>query len=154
MSVRLSCPSCNTAFDLDAVPADRRAACPRCGDVFPVRGEVAEHATAPPGRCRRRKSEPPPAKCKWSLGRAVAIVVALGLLGFAVGFAVYYNRGSKPKEDEPQTAGMVGRPCESAVRSPADSDSLPAECNVVFAVQPGPVTRVRDSGPSKNRANS
>src|SRR6266545_3188806 len=42
MSVRLSCPSCNTGFALDAIPADRRAACPRCGDVFPIRGLDAE----------------------------------------------------------------------------------------------------------------
>ena len=51
MSVRLSCPSCNHAFALSAVPPHGRATCPRCGDVFPVRGGVEEvpgDAPAPP----------------------------------------------------------------------------------------------------------
>jgi hypothetical protein len=133
MSVRLSCPSCNTAFDLDAIPADRRAACPRCGDVFPVRGELAERATGAPTVPTPATPGPPPAKRGLSRRRTVAIVVALGLVGFGVGFAVYY-RGAKPKVAE---TGPIEPPLGH--RKPLDYVSgiagLPAECNVVFAIR-------------------
>lgn len=137
MSVRLSCPSCNTAFDLDAIPADRRAACPRCGDVFPIRGELAEQATGAPAFLPKATTEPLKHKCKWSNRHAAMVVAALALLGFAVGLAVYYNRGSKPN-GEPQP-----EPTVTATATPPTQllglGYLPTECNLVFAAQPGPV---------------
>ncbi len=136
MSIRLSCPSCNTAFGLSAVPTDRRAACPRCGDVFPVRGDVTELApgapTASPTASPVAKAEAP--KRVWSPGRLTALGLALGVLGFAVGFAVYSNRGPKPK-GEPQSPASAATPPTQLV----GLGYLPAECNVVFAVQPGPL---------------
>lgn len=135
MSVRLSCPSCNTAFDLAAVPADRRATCPRCGDVFPIRGESAEHATGAPPAQPSPPPEPPRNR-GWSIWRVAAVALALGALGFAVGLAVYYNRGTKP------TNGPQPEPATVTATPPAQLSGLgylPAECNVVFAVQPGPL---------------
>src|SRR5262245_46636546 len=136
MSVRLSCPSCNTAFDLDTIPADRRAACPRCADVFPIRGELAEQATGAPVPLPATRTEPPLHKCKWSLWRVAGIALGLGLLGFIVGLARYYNRGRKPKnEPQPEPANVHALP-------PAQLSGLgylPAECNVVFVFQPGPI---------------
>lgn len=137
MSVRLSCPSCNTAFALDAVPADRRAVCPRCGDVFPVRGEVAESEDrGQRTEDKREKAAPLPAGV-WPVRRAALIALALGLLGFAIGLAVYYSRETKTKaEAQPEL------PPAANATPPAQLVGvgfLPAECNVVFAVQPGPL---------------
>src|SRR4051794_4225135 len=107
MSVRLSCPSCNTAFTLPQLPGDRRAACPRCGDVFPVRSfteektgdNAAVDAPASPsptsGTSRR-------AQARWSLQRSVAIVLVMGLAGLLVGVAVYYIRGGFRSKPGPQ----------------------------------------------------
>src|SRR5262245_43454545 len=132
MRVRLSCPSCNTAFALDALPTDRRATCPRCGDVFPIRGEVTETASGP-ALPSPAKPEPP-TKRGLSLGRAAALVLALGLVGFAVGLAVHYSRGPKPKPEEQfHPEPPLGR------LEPPDYfrglASLPAECNIVFAIR-------------------
>ncbi len=137
MSVRLSCPSCNTAFALDAIPADRRAACPRCGDVFPVRGEVAESEDrGQRTEGRREKAAPLPAGVR-PVRRAALIALALGLLGFAIGLAVYFTRETKTKaEAQPEL------PPAANATPPAQLVGvgfLPAECNVVFAVQPGPL---------------
>lgn len=138
MSIRLSCPSCNTAFDLSAVPADRRATCPRCADVFPIRGEVAEHvAGEPPTQPTHAKYDPPPAKRGLSLPWAVAIALMLGLVGFAAGLAVYYTRGPKTTAEPPPQA-----PASITATPPAQLVGLgylPTECNVVFAVQSGPL---------------
>ena len=142
MSVRLSCPSCNTAFALDAIPADRRAACPRCGDVFPVRGEAAEQANrdreaagTPAAPLTPKHPTPNTQHQARSLRRAALVAVTLAL-GLAVGLAVYYSRSEKPK------VGAPGAPPLDRMR-PIDEvlglDYLPAECNVVFGVRPGPV---------------
>ncbi len=136
MSVRLSCPSCNTAFALDAVPADRRATCPRCGDVFPVRGFVEETED------RGQRTEPQPNTKHQTpntkhRARAALVALALGLLGFAIGLAVYLTRETKTKaEAQPEL------PPAANATPPAQLVGvgfLPAECNVVFAVQPGPL---------------
>src|SRR5256885_1218881 len=37
MSLRVSCPYCNTSFALPGVPQTGRAACPRCADTFAVK---------------------------------------------------------------------------------------------------------------------
>ncbi|MBN9119091.1 MAG: hypothetical protein J0I06_08010, partial [Planctomycetes bacterium] len=134
MSVRLSCPSCNTAFDLAAVPADRRAACPRCGDVFPIRGELAGQATGAPA-APVAKFDALPMKGGWSIWRVAAVAMALGLIGFVAGLVVYYNRGPKPKGEPEPPAAVVATPPAQLV----GLGYLPAECNVVFAIQPGPV---------------
>ena len=140
MSVRLSCPSCNTGFALDALPADRRATCPRCGDVFPVRGEVAEQANreGAGGPATQPTATPPaPARGGLSPGRAALFAVALGLVGLAVGLVVHYARQPKPEvkpQPDPTPAATATPPAQLA-----GLGYLPAECNVVFAVQPGPV---------------
>src|SRR5437868_1184384 len=74
MPVRLSCPSCNTAFTLPELPPDRRATCPRCGDAFAVRTweDVGPEATA---------AEPQPAPAKPAVRRSLTpfVVARLGL---------------------------------------------------------------------------
>lgn len=141
MSARLSCPSCNTAFELDAVPADRRAACPRCGDVFPVKGAAAEASADAPlvlAPVPAVRTGPPVHKCKWSVGRIAAAGLVLALLGFGIGLAVYSQRPPRTRTETPQPA-----PLTIATATPpaqlAGLGYLPAECNAVFAVQFGPI---------------
>ena len=138
MSVRLSCPSCNTAFALDAVPADRRATCPRCGDVFPLRGELVESEDR--GQRREDRGQRPEdraaTKHGWSR-RAPLVAVTLGLFGVGVVLAFYFIRGPKPKVEPSADPGPRER-----ILPPhrlTGLGYLPAECNVVFAVQPGPL---------------
>ena len=145
MSVRLSCPSCNANFTVGEIPPDRRATCPRCGDVFPVRGVEEEgsglRGQGPGEREQATEVEnPPPVSVPTpkpqggSSGRRLApLAVTVGLLALAVGLAVYFTRPRQPppEPEPPKTA-----------RPPAQLEGLgylPAECNVVFAVQPGPV---------------
>jgi hypothetical protein len=147
MSVRLSCPSCNTHFSLDAVPADRRAACPRCGDAFPVRagaseesedrGQTSEASEAPASVSTPHSPLPTPHSKGLSPARATLIALSLGLIGLAAGLAVYFTRAkSKP---EPQPEPVVANANATPAAQLAGIGYLPAECNVVLAVQPGPV---------------
>jgi hypothetical protein len=71
-----------------------------------------------------------------SPSRAVLFALALGLIGFAAGLAVYYTRGPKPSQPQPEPTISVTATPPSQL---AGLGYLPAECNVVFAVQPGPV---------------
>jgi hypothetical protein len=63
----------------------------------------------------------------------VRIVAVLLLIGAAVGLVYYYTR-VKPKIPEPSLAVTPTVPTQLA-----GLGYLPAECNVVFAVQPGPL---------------
>jgi hypothetical protein len=134
MPVRLSCPSCNTAFTLPAAPAGGRAACPRCGDVFPVRTatEVADAAPLP--------AAPPPAiptrLPRWSVGRTAAVALALGLLGLGAGLWAYHGRDRAEPTGEEQP-----RPDGGAVPASrlAGLRQLPADTNVAFAVRVGAI---------------
>jgi len=40
MTVRVSCPFCNTTFDLGSLGSSGRVNCPRCGEAFPVKGDA------------------------------------------------------------------------------------------------------------------
>jgi hypothetical protein len=161
MSVRLSYPSCNTHFSLDAAPADRRATCPRCGDAFPVRaggseesgagseepevgGQRSEVSGAPAAAPASTPHSSPPTPHSKGLSplRAVLIALSLGLIGLAAGLAVYYTR-SKPKPEllpQPVVAIANATPPAQLV----GLGYLPAECNVVLAVQPGPIMAYAD----------
>jgi hypothetical protein len=137
MSVRLSCPSCNTNFTLDAVPGDRRATCPRCGDPFPVRGEVSQEPEDREQRTEDRKqavATTPATKRGRPVSRAASVALTLGLIALAVGLVVYYTRG------KPQPTPDDGRVPPLGIREPLDYYdglvALPSECNVVFAVRP------------------
>lgn len=132
---RLSCPSCNTSFTLPELPADRRAACPRCGDVFPIRTFTEEAAATPqvsPQSPATRR-----AFGRWSVARSLAVALTMGLVGLGVGLWVYHNRGGTPPRDEPEAP----RP-EAEVLPPTKLRGLgylPADTNLAFAVQPGAV---------------
>ncbi|QJW96047.1 zinc ribbon domain-containing protein [Frigoriglobus tundricola] len=145
MSIRLSCPSCNTAFALDAVPAGRRATCPRCGDAFPVRGEMAEPATAADAGPPAAPVPSPASETRsprrrvgmWSIRRTALVALALGGIGFVIGLTAYYSPKAKPNGDPPGQPPAVSNTTPPAQL--AGLGYLPADYNVVFAVQPGPL---------------
>lgn len=135
MPIRLSCPSCNTSFTLPDVPADRRALCPRCGDMFPIYSfeEVAGGTEArpvgypPPGYT---PDEPPQ---RSAAKNAVLVVVAVVLgLGAAIWTARVAN--VPPPGEQPRPAEVAGHPGQLE-----GVGYLPADDNVVFVLQPGAV---------------
>jgi hypothetical protein len=141
MSIPLSCPSCNTGFALATLPPARRATCPRCGDVFPVRAAAPERGAADRDGgddAGAAIPDPPPAGREPTSGRGprrmALVAVALGAVGCLAGLAAYYARGPKPAADPPAAEFAVAPPAELL-----GLGYLPAECNVVFAIQPGPL---------------
>src|SRR5262245_48164937 len=137
--VRLSCPSCNTSFTLPELPADRRATCPRCGDVFPVRSFTvgpavpAEPQTQTAGAAGPTRRD----RARWSVQRAVAVALAMGLVGLLAGVGVYYARGgfrSNPAQEPELTPADVPTPATQLV----GLGYLPADTGIAFALQPGP----------------
>jgi hypothetical protein len=141
MPVRLSCPSCNTAFTVPELPADRRAACPRCGDQFPIRtftetasedGAVLTSAAGPGAATAERK-----ARAQWSLMRALMVALVMGLFGLIAGVIVYYSNVGFHRAD----VGEPPPPPNAVIRA-ADLIGLgylPADDNIAFAIQPNPI---------------
>jgi hypothetical protein len=137
MPVSLSCPSCNTAFALPAMPAERRVECPRCHDVFPVRGvsgdEGEESATVSHHSPLATHHSPPDPQSP-NRGRLALVAAAVALVAAVAVFVL--NRGSK----EPQFDPGPQRPAHLAT-PPTELRGLaylPADTNIVFAAQPGP----------------
>lgn len=134
MIVRVSCPFCNTAFDLGVVGANHRVSCPRCGESFPVKGDTAiphpsENGSAPATAVVHPVS---PAKAFRSVAilGAVAAVVVL-----SAGLYAIFRPSEKPTPAESARKPAATMP-PAAVASLA---YLPAETTVAFAVQPGPI---------------
>src|SRR5438045_3112176 len=102
MAFRLSCPSCNTSFTLSELPADGRAACPRCRDVFPVRSweETADDNSA----------NPAPGTRQYEVGTnrsAILLALGLALTVLVAGLVVYYNRHRQKPQPEPEPMAAV-----------------------------------------------
>jgi len=136
MAIRLSCPSCNSAFTLADMPVDRRAGCPRCADVFPIRrwqeiapGEFSPFPTPSAGLERRQHG-------RLSVRRSVIVAIGMGLAGLLSGFGVYYFRGGfRVHPTEPDLPTIV------AAKPPTQLVGLgylPADTTIAFAFQPGP----------------
>ncbi len=139
MSVRLSCPSCNTHFALEALPASRRGSCPRCGDVFPIRGEVTEsEESSEPAVLGETPAASRPQSKGLTPARAILVALSLGFLGLAAGLVLHFMREPKSKP-EPQPQALSPLASATPPAQLAGLGYLPAECNIVFAVQPGPI---------------
>ena len=145
--VRLSCPSCNTSFALAELPADRRASCPRCGDIFPIRSweesgdrrqETGEKTQLGlPSTQYSALSSSRRARGLWSVQRTVAVALAMGLVGLLAGLGVYYANGgfkSKPVPEPESLPLIAATPATQLI----GLGYLPADTNIAFAVQPGP----------------
>jgi hypothetical protein len=80
----------------------------------------------------------PKARAQWSVKRAVMVALGLGLLGLVAGVVVHYIHGGfQPRRElEPETS-------QQAVAKPAAEliglSYLPADTNIAFAIQPGPI---------------
>jgi hypothetical protein len=136
MSLRVSCPYCNTSFALPGVPPGGRAACPRCGDAFAVR---ATDETEEAGDARPEAAHPvaaPPAARRPRTARLLVAAACLALLGFGIGLGVRHLGGGRPRPD-PQPDSPP-----SAATPPAELTGLaflPPDTRLLAAVQPGPI---------------
>jgi hypothetical protein len=151
MAIRLSCSSCNSSFVLPVLPAEGRAACPRCNDVFPVRGYSEESdaggigSNGPAGAgllLHGQRTLDPPRPHRgvghWSIQRALVVAVAMGLIGLIAGFGVYYLKGgirTKPAPEPDPPPSVAATPATAL----AGLGYLPADATIVFSLQPGPV---------------
>ncbi len=144
MTVRVSCPYCNTGFTLPEVLPMGRATCPRCGEAFSVRAVDPDAADQPiPPVPPSAQAHGPPSVNTHSIPRptpptklSLTRLVALLLLVVAVGsIVVYFTAGVRRRSPEP-----AGSPATAT--SPlefAGLGYLPPDANIVLAVRPGPV---------------
>jgi len=136
MPVRLSCPTCNSSFVLGELP-DRRAACPRCGDVFSIRSweeaspdDLFQATTAIRTQARRERA-------RWSVRRMVVVALLMGLIGLIAGLGLYRTRESAHSPGSPPSRQSL-----STAKGPAELNGLqylPSDASLVFVLQPGPV---------------
>jgi len=119
---RLSCPFCNASFE---PPPEGRVVCPRCAETVPVRGResAAPLPVAAP--------EPPPRRYLLPTVLTLAVLVGLGAAFWAL------NQSTPPPADPLPPPPPIGTPVTPAKLR--GLDYLPADANVVFAVQVSPV---------------
>ena len=131
--MRVSCPFCNAAFDVpDPPPA--RTACPRCGERAPGEPRGVSPRVESPTRSLTAHGSPP--NKRRSPQAAILFVAAMGLLGLGIGLFVQSRNAKEPTPNpEPLDAPAAATPPLEL----AGLGYLPADCNVVAAVQPGPV---------------
>jgi hypothetical protein len=134
MSVRVGCPYCNARVTLPALPADRRAVCDRCGEAFPITGEVEAvgDPVAPRPVAADRKASP-----------AAVLVLLLAAVGAAVGGFVLAQRLNTPTPLPPPPAPPAGPVTWPPSVVPLLAH-LPPDGAVVAAVQPGPLAAHAD----------
>jgi hypothetical protein len=134
--VRLSCPSCNTSFNVPEVPIERRAPCPRCGDVFPIRSWEEVSAIDALTRSSNLPSATRRDRARWSVQRTVGVALTMGLVGLIAGLVIYYTRsGIRPDATPGPGASISVVPASDLI----GLGYLPADASLAFAVQPGPV---------------
>jgi hypothetical protein len=135
MPVRVSCPFCNTPFDLPAVPPSGRTVCPRCGESVPV-SSSAETTDAPasvvvPGSTASPANSGVPLAAI-SLGLTALVAVAAGVWWF-----------TRPPAPGPTTAAT--KPDRPAATVPPLAvpvlKYLPRDSQIVVAVQPQQVVQ-------------
>ncbi|MDY3552247.1 zinc-ribbon domain-containing protein [Gemmata sp. JC717] len=135
MSIRLSCPSCNHGFVLPALPEHRRATCPRCGDVFPIRTytEVPDEAAPADTSAPAKVVDIRP---RWPRRLLIAGAAALLLALVGATWVVYdIGRGMRNMDDPPG----VARPEPETATELTALRYLRGNANIVFAIRPEPV---------------
>ncbi|MFO0798075.1 MAG: hypothetical protein U0804_11420 [Gemmataceae bacterium] len=118
---RISCPFCNASFE---PPPEGRVGCPRCGETVPVRGRETAPAFPAPA------PDAPPRRPVLPVVLALAVAVGLGAAYLAL-----TQRGPTPEPVPPPPP--IGTPVPPAQLR--GLDYLPADANVVLAVQVSPV---------------
>lgn len=141
MTVRVSCPFCNTGFDVPATLPAGRVPCPRCGEAVAIRS--ADDSGLPQPSLNGdgfHPAEPlavlPPApsglKPVLLLGATLFAVVALGIGIWLAGFLK--KADPAPPVEKPPTPGATWPP-----QTLKGLQYLPSDAKVVFAIQPGPM---------------
>lgn len=124
--MKQSCPYCNHSFEIAC------AECPRCGE--PLRFPGSMPADSP--RENRAKRVIHPSNVFLKAHTIVVLILMLG--GAGVGLLLLSR---DPKPNAPAQPPSVGTPI-SEVAPPLELrglSHLPANCNIVLAVQPGPL---------------
>jgi hypothetical protein len=143
MTTRVSCPYCNTSFVPPTVPLSRRIDCPRCGEAFAVKPGEDEPADDSPAAAQPGPSAPPATPSPvvrtrtWSALWPIVIAAGMGLVGLGIGVGAYYLRGHRAGSNPDADAGPNATPTPPAEL--AGLAYLPPDCNLVAAVQPGPL---------------
>lgn len=136
MADRVSCPYCNATTELGEVPASGRVSCSRCGEAFPVKHSPAS------GNGQLTGPYPVPSTPAPPIARSFGPLALIGLvLGSVVlGGGLYAILRTKPAPPSDTGTPATGKP--PAVFPPSAVPGLqylPAETNVAFVVQPGPL---------------
>ena len=144
MSVRVSCPFCNTAFDLPTVPPSRRTPCPRCGESVPIKQPTTgENAVKSPLPEMSRNGEPlepylPPPQPAPEVARALIPLfgLGLGLVVLVIGIWFFDLFGLNRPEPVPTVPAPPKAPTTWPPVAVPGLAYLPPQMNVVAAVQP------------------
>jgi hypothetical protein len=141
MTTQVSCPYCNTTFAPDAVLPGRRLECPRCGETFAHRSadDTAEAPAVGPAPGRPLPALQPtasPPTRRRTLLWGVGLALGLGVAGLGIGLYVakHLETAAPPPPPESSPNAAATPPTELA-----GLGYLPADCNLVAAVQPGPM---------------
>ena len=145
MTVRLSCPYCETAVSLVDLPATHRVVCPRCGETFAAHATEMQESGPHIPVASRNGSHPPdeptdsdePAAPERSLIGLLLFGFVLG--AFVVGLGMYAIFRGDANRGEQDTSELT--PAKLATTMPPLAvrglGYLPKDTNVAFAVQPG-----------------
>ncbi len=77
----------------------------------------------------------PKARAQWSVKRAAIVAIGMGLVGLIIGVVSYYNRGVQPTPQVETSSPTAAIPADQLI----GLGYLPADTNIAFAVQFGPV---------------
>lgn len=132
MATPLSCPYCNSQFAATSLTANRRAICPRCGEAVAVPDDgqfaLSSRTEEPPPRLPPAVQPKRHRDRRWLWPASIAIALAIGALAFLLA----PRQTNSPPLANPPVATPTPTP-------PAQLDALkylPAQANLVFAVQP------------------
>ncbi len=128
--MKLSCPYCNHAFE--AAPA-ARVTCPRCEDAFPVRGGPAPVHSIWSREAAQAVDLAGVLKQRLKQAAIVLLLIFLVIAGIVFWKIREQQKFVPPDPLPPPTAGVTP-PLELR-----GLGYLPPNCNLVFAVQPGPL---------------
>ncbi|MBA4190249.1 MAG: hypothetical protein C0467_19865 [Planctomycetaceae bacterium] len=137
MSIRVSCSTCNTEFTLPEVPTNRRGLCPRCHDEFPVRAwqEVPSSPVSASEVARQNAPLPTTSRPAARKSRMLLLPLLMAIVGLGVALWAMQRPAQvqpPPELERPENEVLPATRLEGV-------GYLPADANIVFAVQPGAV---------------
>jgi hypothetical protein len=132
--MRVSCPFCNHAFE--TADRSRGVECPRCGETLPSQlGSAIAESQVDRGSDSFKSQDRPADR---SAVLAVAAVIAVLVL-VVTGFFLLFVTSMKPKDKAFPSELPAWSADAAAPLDLAGLNHLPANCNIVFAIQTGPL---------------